>query len=313
MRKLERDAAIYIDGGAGRVIAALPAIDKFKKLNPDNDFVVLIPGWDYLVWGNVDLQDRTYGVDTKGIFETQIKHRQLINLEPYRIYGYYNQELSLAEAIDEELNQTTDHSDLGVPRLFLKKAEEKQAAMVMEQVKNIYKKQKTIVIQPFGRSARIDNGDIIDDSSRSIDPSVYLKLVDKLSQKYNLIFFGEKDFQIQKDTKTHKIEADLRGWMSIIEAADYFVGCDSVGQHMARAFDKKGTVIVGSTDPINTSYPDWFNIIENDKYPKKYSPIRICGLDNMLADTYNDRVMDFDDEQIDAIYRSIVKDIEGKK
>ena len=43
------------------------------------------------------------------------------------------------------------------------------------------------------------------------------------------------------------------------------------------------------------------------------SPIRICGLDNMLADTYNDRVMDFDDDQIEEIYRSIVKDIEGKK
>ena len=181
MRKLDKDAAIYIDGGAGRVIAAIPAIEKFAKLNPDNDFIVLIPGWDYLLWGNQILQDRAYGVDTKGIFDTQIKHRQLINLEPYRIYGYYNQKLSLSEAIDEELNLTEDHSDLSPPRLYLQKQEEKIAANIIAEVKNLQKKQKTIIIQPFGRSARIDNGDIIDDSSRSIEPEVYLKLVEKLS------------------------------------------------------------------------------------------------------------------------------------
>ena len=312
MRKLDKDAAIYIDGGAGRVIAAIPAIEKFAKLNPDNDFIVLIPGWDYILWGNQTLQDRAYGVDTKGIFDTQIKHRQLINLEPYRIYGYYNQELSLAEAIDQELNLTEDHSDLEAPRLFLQKQEEKWAANVMAQVKDQQKKQKTIIMQPFGRSARVDNGDIIDDSSRSIEPEVYLKLVEKLSSKYNLIFFGEEQFFIQQDSFTFKLQADLRGWMALIEASDYFVGCDSVGQHMARAFDKKGTVVVGSTDAVNTSYPDWFNVIENDKVKKKYSPIRICGLDGALADRFNDRVMDFDDEQIEKIYRSIVKDIEGK-
>ena len=100
-------------------------------------------------------------------------------------------------------------------------------------------KSTTIVIQPFGRSARVDNGDIIDDSSRSIDPSVYTQLVKKLSQKYNIIFMGEGEFAKEiesEDTHSEKPQIpDLRSWSAIIEACDYFIGCDSVGQHIARA------------------------------------------------------------------------------
>jgi len=35
--------------------------------------------------------------------------------------------------------------------------------------------------------------------------------------------------------------------MALIAESDYFLGIDSVGQHMARALNKKGLVIMGST------------------------------------------------------------------
>ena len=89
----------------------------------------------------------------------------------------------------------------------------------------------------------------------------------------------------------------------------YFIGCDSLGQHMARAFDKPGTVILGSTYAENITYSDWFNIIENEDIPKTYSPIRACGFDSHLADRLNDRLMDFDDDQINEIYSNIAKHI----
>ena len=171
-------------------------------------------------------------------------------------------------------------------------------------------------MQPFGRSARVDNGDIVDDSSRSIEPHVYYKLVKKLSQKYNIIFMGEGEFAKEveeEDTYSEKPQLpDLRTWAAIIESSDYFIGCDSVGQHIARAFDIPGTVILGSTFAENVSYPDWFQIIDDKKTEKKYSPIRICGFDNHLADRLNDRLMDFDDKEITDIYTKIVKDIKEK-
>jgi ADP-heptose:LPS heptosyltransferase len=137
-------------------------------------------------------------------------------------------------------------------------------------------------------------------------------LVKKLATKYTLVFFGEQQFFLPQDTYTFKLQTDLRGWAAIIEHADYFVGCDSVGQHMARAFDKPGTVIVGSTFAINTTYPDYFQIIEKEGVEKVYSPIRISGLDGHLADRLNDRCMDFNEKEVDDIFMKIVSDIDKK-
>ena len=302
-----------IDGGAGRAITAIPALEKYVRNNPNQDVKIVIFGWDNLLWGNKLLQDITYGADTKGLFDNVIKDADVIvSPEPYRVPGYFKQQLTLAQAFDKEINNTDDHSDISVPKLYNCKAEEKNAANVIADVKKMQKKQKTIVIQPYGRSARVDRGDIIDDSSRGLDSRTYIKLAKKLSTKYNLILFAEKQFHLPEDTFTFKMEADLRTWSAIIEASDYFVGCDSVGQHMARAFNKPGTVILGSTFAINVTYPDWFNIIEKEGMEKKYSPIRICGLDNHLADRYNDQLMDFDDKEIDNIFMNIVADIEKK-
>lgn len=99
---------------------------------------------------------------------------------------------------------------------------------------------------------------------------------------------------------------------AIIEASDYFIGCDSLGQHMARAFDIPGTVILGSTFAENITYADYFQIIENENVTKTYSPIRAVGFDGHLADRLNDGLMNFDDEQINQIYTKIVKDIKEK-
>jgi ADP-heptose:LPS heptosyltransferase len=302
----------YIDGGAGRVIAAIHALEKYAKLHPDEDWGVLIGGWDSLVWGNPLLQNRTYNPDTKGIFDLYLKDSNIITPEPYRVNGYFNQKLSLAEAFDEEINQTTDHKDLATPKLILNKNEEKTAANVIADAKQQHgQKPITVVIQPFGRSARVDRGDVIDDSSRSLDHKSYLSLVKKLSTKYTVILFAENQFFIPEDTYTFKLQTDLRGWAGIVEGADYFVGCDSVGQHMARAFDKPGTVIVGSTFAINTTYPDYFKIYEKSGQ-KKYSPIRICGLDSHLADRLNDSFMDFNEKEIDELFNLIVSDIDKK-
>lgn len=312
---MTRRKVFAIDGGAGRAISAIPALEKYARNHSDEDWAIIVAGWDTFYFGNPLLQDRTYSMDVKGIFNNLLKDSDIISPEPYRLWEYYNQKISLAEGFDQIINETNDHSDLGKPNFYLCKGEEKMAANILASVKSKQHKDLTIVVQPFGRSARIDNGDIIDDSSRSIDPKTYHKLVKKLSQKYNIIFMGEPDFVnviSQEDQISEKIQLDLRGWASVIEASDYFIGCDSSGQHFARAFDKPGTIIMGSTYAINTSYPDFFNIIENDQVEKVYSPIRVCGLDSHLADRLNDRVMDFSDEQIEEIYKSIVKDIKEK-
>ena len=60
---MERKKVFHLDGGAGRVICALPALEKYAKKNPDKDFNIIVGGWDSLTYGNRLLQDKTYGMD----------------------------------------------------------------------------------------------------------------------------------------------------------------------------------------------------------------------------------------------------------
>lgn len=302
----------YIDGGAGRVLTAIPALLKYHRLNPTADWAVLIPAWDFLYWGIPELQDRTYGVDTKGVFDSVVHGSdKIITPEPYRNPAYFRQEISLAEAFDREINNTTDHSDLGAPVMYFNKQETMVAKATISDLKNIQKRQKTVIFQPYGRGAKIEREEIMDEESRSLDGRSYLSLVRKLAQRYNMIFFGEPQFQQKADTFAANYTCDLRQWGALIQESDYFIGVDSVGQHMARALGKPGTVLIGSTFAKNTSYPDYFNIIEKPGV-KKYSPIRITGLDSVLANRLNENTMKYSDKEINEIYENIVRDIEKK-
>jgi hypothetical protein len=97
----------------------------------------------------------------------------------------------------------------------------------------------------------------------------------------------------------------LPQWAGIINASDYFLGCDSVGQHISYAINKPSTIVVGSTYPENISYPNEknFYVIDNAKNKRKYSPIRMA-LDES-RDRNNEDLMVLSDDKIKEIIKSI--------
>ena len=125
----------------------------------------------------------------------------------------------MAQAFDREINQTTDHSDLEPPRLIFNQQESLVAQNTISDLKTVQKKNKTVVFQPFGRGAKLDRDKVIDEESRSLSQSDYLSLSRRLNQKYNIIFFGEPDFQLKEDTWSGKYTADLRTWAALIAKA----------------------------------------------------------------------------------------------
>lgn len=302
-----------IDGGAGRVLTSIPALLKYAKNNPQDDFKICIYGWDTLLWGIPELQDRTFNADNKGVFENIfLKATRVVSPEPYRLPAYYKQEKSLAQAFDKLINDTDDHSDLPNIKLPLSKAEEINAlSAIGEVLKDESKRDRlNIVFQPWGSTAKKVGTYVVDDSSRSLEPWAYIKLVKKLSEKYNIFYFGDKNLSLEEDNYSFKFEGDLRFWSALIESCDYFIGVDSVGQHMARAHNIPGTVILGSTFAENISYPDFFNIFEKSG-AKKYAPLRINGIDSHLADRLNDTRMNFDDKEMNELLESIEKHIQS--
>lgn len=312
---MKRNTTFLISGGAGRVIAAIPALEKYARLNPDDDFNVLIHGWHELYWSHPILQDRTFDVNQKGSFELFVKNNNLVSPEPYHRWGYYNQELSLAESFDEEINKTDDHSDLEKPNLYVSYDESRKMKANLANITKQTKKEKILVFQPYGSGATIENDCFVDSSGRSMYPEDYVKLASELSNHVTVVYFGPENlYQFSNDKYSfNPPNGDLRMYMSLINECDYFVGCDSVGQHIARSFNKPGLVIMGSTFEKNVSYPEHFKFYRNKNVKVSYNPIRIGGVDSQLVDRKNDGAMKFDDDQLGEIFSIIGSCVEPSK
>jgi hypothetical protein len=314
-RKDKMNKTFIINGGAGRVICAIPALEKYHRLNPDDDFRVIVHGWESLYWSHPILQQRTIGVHQKDIFEQYIKPREVVCPEPYYQYDYYNQKISLAEAFDRQINNTDDHGDLSKPNLYLSSYERSSVKRIISEFKEQYKKSKVVVFQPYGSGMQIINNRPYDSTHRSLDVDDYLYLLENINKDTLVLYFGAPELRHPGDSITPdlaKFNPDLRMYMSLIAECDYYVGCDSVGQHMARAFDKPGTIFMGSTFEKNVAYPDHFRIIRREDKQPVYSPIRFGGVDSDFTDRLNDGIMVYSKEDLKRFSEIINMDIYGE-
>ena len=303
---------ITIDGGIGRAIAALPALLYFTEKHQDEEWYIMIHGWDFITWGFPQLQDRTFNPENKGIFKQYFWNAdRVISPEPYKVPEYYRDEISLIQAFHQEINNSKDYENLPKEYFKLSQFEEIKGYEILNQVKELQKKEKTVVIQPYGSTANVCPMGIFDPSFRSIPQKVYETLVKKLSETYNIIYMGAKEFH---DEISYKPQPDpnMREWVGIIKVADYFIGCDTCGQHFAKAVGQRASVFISATHKNNVSYPDDFHIIERD-VPYHSAPMRICAYDSALATRLNEERINYTDEEVDKIYKELVKRIENKR
>ena len=304
-----RPKAYFINGGAGRVICSIPAFEKLEET--EKDFIIVCEGGTDFYKGHPTLHNKVYDVWHKGLFEQHLKHRDLITPEPYRVWEYYNQKCNLAQAFDIIINNQGVR-ELPDPTIVLNKVEVVQGYNLVQEVKAKTGFDKVIVIQPFGRSVQNIGEFVIDPSSRSLNLANAIEIINELKKEYGVILMSEFPIALE-ETETNKFPVammqipDLRIWAAMIDVADHFVGCDSVGQHIAKSLGKTATVITGSTFPINISYPSSkdFDIIDAGEGKRVYSPIRISQEEEL--DRANDEVMELSKDQIQQILSSIRK------
>jgi ADP-heptose:LPS heptosyltransferase len=310
---MTRSTAFFINGGAGRVITSIPAFEAYEKENPNDDFIIVCEAGTDFYKGHPTLHRRAYDTWHKGLFESFIKDRNCVSPEPYRVWEYYNQKCSLAQAFDIEINNK-GLRDVSVPSVYLNKIEKAQGENVIKEVKETTGKDKVVVIQPFGRTTEED---LIDVTSRSFRSEDMLEIANQLKQDYAVILMSEIQLNMQ-NSKDDNIPIaqpqipDIRIWAGVINAADHFLGCDSVGQHIAKALDTQSTVVIGSTYPVNTSYINDPNveIFDIGEDMRVYSPIRITNEEE--PDRINDKCMDLNKTQTKQIVDSIRKKL-GRK
>jgi len=302
---------INIDGGIGRVITALPALLKYHKNHPNEEWYVSIMGWDYVPLGIPELQERTFNPDTKGTWENYFMMAdEVISPEPYRLPNFYKGRISLAEAFDEIINETEDHSDLNYENLNLSPSEIRKGQEIIYKAYESQGKEQTIVINPYGSTAQTNPLGVYDDTLRSIPEEMFLKLCELLSEDYNIIYMGYRHLLSEDNKFVYVPQPDLhiREWMGVISQVDYVIGCDSVGQHIARATGTQGCVIMGGTNPSNMSYTDYFRIIQRKE--AKYSPMRVSSFHSNLAERLNKECIEYSDDEILDVYEKIKRDLE---
>lgn len=310
---MTRSKAFFINGGAGRMISAIPAFEKYQEESGDKDFIIVCEGGTDVFKGHPTLDDRVYDVWHKNLFKDYLKDREIVTTEPYRIWEYYNQKCSIAQAFDIQINDK-GLRPLPRPTLRLSKDELLLGRQLVGEVKKKLKKEKIVVFQPFGRGIEYIDETLIDKTARSFELKDVRSIVKKLQQNdYGVIMMSE--FKVDftdaklKDEIAMPENVSMRVWAAIIKFADNFLGCDSLGQHLAYAMEKPAVVVTGATYPINVSYPDepTFDILDMGELHREYDPIRIFP--DERVNRANENIMNMTDD----ITTLVVDHVLGKK
>jgi len=300
--------AFAINGGAGRVLCALPALEYYKN-NIDKDVVIIAEAWPELFLLSPTLRNNVYHVAHKNLFEQKLKDREVECPEPYRLNAYFNQKANLIQAFDKIINNLESVPSSKPINLELGKAEQVYGYNLVNQVKAQLGKEKCVVVHPFGSGVKLEGNFVFDTSGRSFELNDTIKLVTDLSKNYAVILM--LPFKVPTDRELHAAvpeNIDLVKWAGVIKACDYFLGCDSVGQHLAHALNKPTTVVIGATFPENISYPDNknFTIIDNGKATRTYTPIRLTHDTDAERNNEDSMILSTD------TYTKIIKSVENK-
>ena len=305
-----RSKAFFVNGGYGRMVCSIPALELYAAESGDDDFIIVCEGGTDAYKGHPLLDDRAYDVWQKNLFKEKLKDRDLVSTEPYRVFEYYNQECSLSQAFDIQINNKRIR-ELSKPTMNFSREELLVGRKLITEVKSKVNKDKTIVIQPFGRGMQHIDGSFVDTSGRSIEYKDLKAIIRALqSEKFVVILMGEMAFDFSKEKFNDEVampeNVSLRQWATIIKHADHFLGCDSVGQHLSYVVNTKSTIVTGSTFPINVSYPeaDDFNIVDLGMHNRVYDPIRI--LPDEATSRKNENIMNMTVEIQDYIIDTIL-------
>ena len=298
------EKAFFISGGAGRVLCSIPALETYAETH--DNFIIVAEGWGEFYSCSKTLRDKAFPVHHKNLFEEYLKDKEIITPEPYRLNAYFNQKCNLIQAFDMIINELDEVPKSKKITIDLNKQEQITGYNIVNEVRENLKKDKTIVFQPFGSTARMEGNFIFDSSGRSFEITNIFSLIEELKKNYSIIIMSQIPIPGWENLGVAMPQnLNLTQWAGIINAADYFLGCDSVGQHVAHALNKATTVVIGSTYPENISYPNEksFTIIDNAKSKRKYSPIRMTF--DECCDRHNEELMIIDDTTIKQIYKSI--------
>ena len=81
----KRNTAIFINGGAGRVVCSIPALETFHEENPEDDFLVICEGGTEFFKAHPVLHAPAYHHLPHTLFEDNLTAMNFLRPAPYKI------------------------------------------------------------------------------------------------------------------------------------------------------------------------------------------------------------------------------------
>jgi hypothetical protein len=250
--------AINMTGGLGRIVCALPALKLLQEKEPDT--IVVMNGWDdlYLHTNLNTVESSTVAIGAL------LENYDVITPEPYYQAGYrkgvYDMRYAFALDLGVEFGNTIDYGiklDPALVRKYLShfqsipEAQGKPLAMI--QVK-----------------ASGDNLNIRDLNEDTAKNAIFACK----ANGYFPVLVGDLN-NIPFNLECYNINnTALSDFITLIAMAELFIGGDSAGMHLARAFGKKGIIYLTSTAGTRY-YPDWFTEFRHPDHPVTFEHPRL--------------------------------------
>ena len=131
--------AFFINGGAGRVLCSIPALEKYAETH--EDFVIVAESWGEFYSCSKILRDRAFPMHHQNLFETHLKDKEIVTPEPYRLNAYFNQKCNLIQAFDIIINELKDIPKTKKISIELNKPEQITGHNIVNEVRTNLKKE----------------------------------------------------------------------------------------------------------------------------------------------------------------------------
>jgi len=304
---------IVIGGGIGKHISFSALSEKLKEKYGE---VILVNSYPEVFFNNPNIY-RNLIPSHPYLYEDYLKNISRKKVEPYENDLYTLEKKHIIEVYAKllDINYTPDL----LPKIYLTKEEESGAIDYRD---NILKKDY-IIIQISGGTSYYNPDSAGQKLSKSRDYSVEKAqtLVDKIIKDhpgFAIIQIGLRTEPLLKNV-INMVNLTTRQIFPLMKYCKTFIVIDSFLGHLSAAFEKKGIVLWGGTDPKKLGYSHNINL---EKVSLTSCPENHCHRpDTYFADQETNKIwscpfdyecMDFDTETIYSAFSSIVKEPEVK-
>jgi hypothetical protein len=282
-----KTAIVQIDGGIGRVICSVPAIEKMSKKRR----VIVVTSHPEVFWHNPNIY-KVYNLNREYLWDDVIKHGEFFYPEPYFNHQYYTQKQHMIQSFDMLLNNEGEGKFV-LPKIYLSREEMLWAIDFINGRKKQFGK-SIAMLQCYGSTCNIVENKHVDNTHRSLPKYV----VDEICDRSNCLYINASHIPMDH-MNVWQQKFTIRELFALTSFCDFIVSIDSYLSHTGAGFGKQGILFFGGTYPANLGYPNYKMVLRDD-YPKNYFPNRFVG----YVDE-NKGALDFTEDEIDQIITTI--------